>query len=347
MSEILFHGIGAVSPAGWGVSALRDALDRADAIATKELSAPGNTKPFCVRPVPSPPSRPAFLSHPRLRRSSPLSHFSVAAAFEALGGETQRTQMDLSRIGIIFCVVSGCVQYTRRFYDETLRDPATASPLVFPETVFNAPASHLAAFFGTTARNYTLVGDQGAFLQGLALASDWLLNDDVDGCLIVGAEELDWLTAAALKLFQRDSIYCEGAGAVYVRRDAGGLHARLKAVSDPQSFSRKQNPGQAAGRMRAQLDSVIPKCRPERTTLLCDGLQGIVHCDAAEAAAWRDWPGGRLSPKRILGEGLMASSAWQCVAALDALRQSRYSAAIVSVVGCNQQAIGAQFIGPD
>jgi len=38
-------------------------------------------------------------------------------------------------------------------YDETLRDPTTASPLFFPETVFNAPASHIAALLGTTAIN--------------------------------------------------------------------------------------------------------------------------------------------------------------------------------------------------
>ncbi len=56
--------------------------------------------------------------------------------------------------------------YSRRFYEEVLRDPATASPLIFPETVFNAPASHLAAFLGTTAINYTLVGDEGTFLAG-------------------------------------------------------------------------------------------------------------------------------------------------------------------------------------
>ena len=71
--------------------------------------------------------------------------------------------------------MSGSVNYSRRFYDETLKDPATASPLVFPETVFNAPASHLAALLGTTAINYTLVGDPGTFLQGIALAADWLL----------------------------------------------------------------------------------------------------------------------------------------------------------------------------
>jgi hypothetical protein len=45
-----------------------------------------------------------------------------------------------------------------------------------------------------------------------------------------------------------------------------------------------------------------------------------------------------------MGEGLMAASAWQCVAALDAMALGLYPAANVSVTGCNQQAIGARFV---
>ena len=90
-------------------------------------------------------------------------------------------------------MLAGLVTYSRRFYEEVLRDPATASPLIFPETVFNAPASHLAAYLGSTAPNCTLVGDDGMFLQGLALAAQWLMEDEIDGCVVIGAEELDWL----------------------------------------------------------------------------------------------------------------------------------------------------------
>ncbi len=119
------------------------------------------------------------------------------------------------RLGIIFCVTAGCVQYSRRFYDEAWRNPATASPLLFPETVFNAPASHLSAILESPCVNYTLVGDPGTFLQALALAAGWLANDRIDSCLVVGAEELDWLTADAYRHFSRGVACGEGAGAVY------------------------------------------------------------------------------------------------------------------------------------
>ena len=77
--------------------------------------------------------------------------------------------------------------------------------------------------------------------------------------------------------------------------------------------------------------------------LLCDGIGNSPRTDAAELAAWRDWTGPRISPKRILGEGLMAAAAWQCVSACDAVAGGRFAAANVSLVGSNQQAIGARF----
>jgi 3-oxoacyl-(acyl-carrier-protein) synthase len=143
----------------------------------------------------------------------------MAAGLEALGSNSEAVTNGSLQLGVIVCVMSACVNYSRRFYDEALKDPSTASPLVFPETVFNAPASHIAAFLGSRAINYTLVGDPGTFLVGLATAADWLSTGKVDGCLIVGAEEADWLTAEAYALFQPAIIMGEGAGALFIQRE--------------------------------------------------------------------------------------------------------------------------------
>jgi hypothetical protein len=39
----------------------------------------------------------------------------------------------------------------------------------------------------------------------------------------------------------------------------------------------------------------------------------------------------------------MAAAAWQCAAACDAVAEKKFTAASVSLVGSNQQAIGARF----
>lgn len=334
MSDVFIRGVGAVSPAGWGVSSLRKSLDAATRLPPRDLVRPGWEKPLQVRQAPAAQPRPSFLSHARLRRTSPITHYAVAAALEALGEDAAHA----SRIGIIVCVMSGCVNYSRRFYEETLRDPATASPLVFPETVFNAPSSHLASLLGATALNYTLVGDPGTFLQGLALASQWLDLEDVDGCLVIGAEEIDWLTADACRLFSREVGLADGAGAVCLSREPRHQSARLLEITDSHLFYDRGSQISAALRMASQL-------RGGNADLLCDSRTGVAKLDRAEMKAWNSWTGPRVSPKTILGEGLMAGAAWQVVAAIDSIQQGRCANALVSVVGCNQQAIGARF-GP-
>jgi 3-oxoacyl-(acyl-carrier-protein) synthase len=337
MSELYVRGIGAVSPAGWGVAPLCNTIRAGVPIPHKGLPRPGRERPLAVRQVPPPTSRLAFLAHARLRRTSPISHYVVAAALEALGDDTTKINAGSLRLGVVVCAMTGCVNYSRRFYDETLRDPATASPLVFPETVFNAPGSHLASLLGSTALNYTLVGDPGTFLHGLALAGQWLATEDLDGCVVVGGEELDWLTADAYRIFSRDIILADGAGAVYLARTPGAQSVKLAAVTDSHLFHDRPSRIRAALRMRADLPAGSSR------ELLCDSRTGIANLDRAEMKAWNSWGGARVSPKIILGEGLAAASAWQTVAAIDALQQRHCDAALVSVVGCNQQAIGARF----
>jgi 3-oxoacyl-(acyl-carrier-protein) synthase len=315
VSRIFVHGLGAVSPAGWGVAALRDALKKDLLIPAQTLARPCWEKPLLIRAVPPPISHPKFFAHARLRRANSIAQYTVAAALEALGDDVAKIQAGELRLGIVVCVMAGSVNYSRRFYEEVLREPATASPLIFPETVFNAPASHLAAFLGSNAASYTLVGDDGTFLQGLALAAQWLDDGKMDACVVVGAEETDWIVADAMKLFQRGAIHGAGAGAVLLKKNSASALAELSAVTDSFSFTQTQSRADAARKMREQLQKFAP---------------GELPC------------GGEM--KKILGEAFVASAAWQCVAAGEAIRQKEFSAVNVSVVGANQQAVGARFL---
>ena len=338
MSRIFVHGLGAVSPAGWGVASLSEVLRKQESIPVSALERPGWEKPLQVRSVPPPSQRPAFLAHPRLRRSSVITQHTVAAALEAFGDDAVKFQRGEQRLGILVCLMSGCVAYSRRFYEEVMHDPAAASPLIFPETVFNAPGSHLAAYLNSPGISYTLVGDDSAFLQGLAVGAGWLLNGEVDGCVILGAEELDWLVADAMRLFVRSQIQAGGAGAVYLRREKSASGVELAAITDAFRFSSSESRSLAAQAIRAQLPPATGR------DLLSLGTQGLPSSDADELEAWHDWKSSRVAPKQFLGAAFTASAAWQCVAACDRLTRGDFEAANVSVVGVNQQAIGARFL---
>src|SRR5213075_956126 len=176
------------------------------------------------------------LAHPRLRRASVISRFAAAAGLEALQAagisvDSQKGQ----RIALIFAISNGGVIYTKRFYGDVVETGAqSASPLLFPETVFNAPASHLAAILGVTGTTYTVVGDGAVGLLAIKMAEDVMIDKSLDYCLVVGTEEVDWLLCDAYRRWRllrsappiepfgkqkRGMILSEGAGAIVLARD--------------------------------------------------------------------------------------------------------------------------------
>ncbi len=339
MSGIYIGGLGVVSPAGWDLPAMRAALLRRTLLPTAPLDRPGRSTPLRCRPVPDPIVRPRFFAHPRLRRASAITHYAAAALLEAIA-PLRAHAPQIRRVGLVICLDAACVQYSFRFFDEVLKNPATASPLLFPETVFSALASNLSGLLDQTPLACTLTGDAATFLQGLAVAADWLLDDRADIIAIIGAEEINWLLADGLWHLDRHAILAGGAGAIALVRDPQlSLGVELAAITDVHPYTALTSRSAAVEAMR---DELPPGAAGE---LLCDSIGNSPRTDRAEIAAWRDWPGDRLSPKQVLGEGLAASAAWQCAAAVDAILEGTYSAANVSVVGANQQAIGTRFVG--
>jgi len=323
MSAVCIHGWGAVSPAGWGAGPLWEAVQGRRVIDPVPIPWPGRDGVFPVRKVPVPAVRAGALAHPRLRRASPISQFAVAAAMEALGAHQAIVTAPSFRLGIVCCIFTGCIAYSRRFYGEVLQDPSTASPMVFPETVFNAPSSHLGAVLGARAANYTLVGDEGEFLKGMALAAQWLAEGVVDGCLVVGAEEADPISCDAMGQVARGVVVGEGAGAVFMSLQPGAIE--LGAVTSPEAFMDRRGRLMALARTRRAWEGVA--------------APGSLLVGNDPAPAWGPW----ASPAGVLGEGLGAAGAWQAVAAAEALARgaSPTPEVVVETAGSNEQVVAA------
>lgn len=314
---VIINGVGAVSPAGWGVAALAESLN-----------APLPAAASAMRKVPPLEAAPAWMKHPRLRRASPISRFAVSAGLEALGMErSARVQQGDIRLGIVVAVVNGCVGYSGKFYGEVLADPATASPILFPETVFNAPASHLAALLGVTGPVCSLAGGPAQFFAAIDMATLWLEQSLVDACLVIGAEESDWLTAEGVHWLMRGLSISEGAGCVLVERGDQGTLLQSVMQRSVINGSERDEASQA-------LKATLRPC--SRGTLLVDDLAGHSHTDHATRNAWADWSGPRCSPLRHLGHGLGASAAWQTVLAAHAVTTGT-SEAVAVVHGTSHQ----------
>src|ERR1043166_7484616 len=197
--SLAIAGMGWVTPLGSGVDLVWKRLIGGEEAIAESLPARENRSYLVFRVSDS--ALEDLPSNPRLRRVSAISRFGVAAGLQALknAGLTIDPQ-HAQRIALIFAISNGGVIYTRRFYSDIVaRSAQAASPLLFPETVFNAPASHLAALLGTTGATYTIVGDGAVGLLAMRMAEDVMKNEELDYCLVVGAEEVDWLLCDAYR----------------------------------------------------------------------------------------------------------------------------------------------------
>jgi hypothetical protein len=332
-TPISITGTGAVSPAGWGVDSLMLALYAGSSLHPSMLDrSMGDT--VVQTPVLRVPLESAAIpKFARLRRTSPISKFAAAAAMEALGEDRLAAigQGNL-RVGVIFTLINGCVNYSNRFYGEALADPSIASPILFPETVFNAPSSHLSAMIGSSAPNDTLIADSTGFFSGMNLAIEWIERGDVDGCLVVASEEIDWLSAEGLQLYSKSYVPSEGAAAIYLE----AVEAPVKLVSLPDAVSFSGSSRTIAAQKIRNLLAMDASSE----NILVDGRAGVDRYDSPETQAWKDWTGPRWSPRKILGEAMGASAGLQVVAAAESIRSGKFQRAVVSAVGGNQQAAG-------
>src|SRR5260370_852751 len=231
--SLAIAGMGWVTPLGSGVDSVWDKRLHGHEASATTVSEQFAERPYCVFRVPE--SVMASFAHPRLRRASVISRFAAGAGLDALrAAGLEPGSHNGERTALIFAISNGGVIYTKRFYSNIVESGAqSASPLLFPETVFNAPASHLAAILGITGATYTLVGDGAVGLAAIKMAENVMANEALDYCLVVGTEEIDWLLCDAYRRWRllrmappiepfskqnRGMILSEGAGAIVLAR---------------------------------------------------------------------------------------------------------------------------------
>ena len=340
-------GMGWVTPLGSGVEEVWQRLLNGETATAESLSSPlGRDYPVFRVPASALVKAPL---HPRLRRSSAISRFAAIAGLEALANANVKLDAETAkRTALIFAVSNGGVIYTKRFYHDIVESGAqAASPLLFPETVFNAPASHLAAILGITGASYTLVGDGAVGTLALKMAEDLLLSDNIDRCLVVAAEEADWLLCDAYHNWRvlrstssRGMILSEGAGAVLIARDGP---VRIDKISAGTNFNKQQEAAAALEKVFAELCGSPP-------SFISASANGTFIDAAEHEAIEKHSPNAAVySVKQALGESVGASSLWQTIAAAQALIAKRLppntatsilESALISTCGLNQQTAG-------
>ena len=315
-------GQGAVTPAGIGIDALLHGTPTSTGIAS--LRTP-ETYPV-LRIDQKAPAFARWQKEPRLRRASPITFFLVEAAEQALA---DATAAERAQTGIIVAFSAGCLAYSRRFFEGIVKQgQKTASPALFPETVFNSPVSHVASVHGLNGAAYALCGDETAWVSALITASIWLKQERVKQVLVLGVEEFDPLVLDAYRSarwLRRGFLTSEGAGAVLVRRAQSGDSTIIATARDGFIYRTKKEAALAAANMLHSCDTSLPIY----PTAAHNWMAPIEAAITANRALLYN------SHQPYLGEAFTASAAWHTIRALNQLGES--PRILLPVWGLNHQ----------
>lgn len=351
-------GLACITPLGSTPGEVWSRIVAGRRVKPEEVANPETGRQYLAARVPA--SMTAHLARePRLRRASTISLLAAAAARGAMEhGAPAMTTEEKSRLAIVFGVSSGGVQYTRRFYEQVVKQGANAaSPLLFPETVYNAPASHVAAMLGVDGATYTLVGDGTVGLQALQFGTQLLELGDADHVLVVAAEELDWILLEAHRVWRLTphgrslrameeewtfsgignpdgTLLAEAAAAVLLSR-TGPVRVTDQAARS--FFHRSRSTSALAEAVRTAASGEVPELvvAGHNYTWVDRTLDQVLEKEFAKR------PRVVVTPKRQLGESLGAGALLQVVLAAHAMQDLGAARALVTSVGWNQQASAA------
>jgi len=326
--KVFVQGIGAVTPLGPTALETWSQLCQGQRAPRKIMASRLGNRDYYWCPVPGKYVSEAA-RHPRLRRSGTVSLLGAAAGFDALADAGLKASPEMrERMAIVFAICSGGVIYTRRLYHEIVTQGAqAASPVLFPETVYNAAASHLGALLGVDSQCYTLVGDSSVGLGALHFAVELLtVQPELDRCLVVGTEEADWLLADAFASWRMattkdffevygspsGTVFADGAAAILIGRTGSIL---LSESSAGQSFFSRRDSATVAVDLFEQF---LTKTSPD---LVVSSANGTFADEVERMVFARLLPDAPVyAPKPAVGEALGASALFQVAVAALCLR---------------------------
>jgi 3-oxoacyl-(acyl-carrier-protein) synthase len=340
--DVFITGAGWITPQGEDLAQVWEAVLAGTPAPVSELPGPAGLKSHPAACIP-PKMVDAVARRPRLRRSSNISLFAAAATLAALRDAGIDPDSGAKNCALVFAATDGGVIYTRKFYDQVLRQ-GSGSPLLFPETVYNAPASHIAALLGLDGSTYTIVGDASAGLSAINLAAELLATTAIDHCIVAAAQEADWILCEAYHQWRltadlhgspRGALIADGAAALVLSRE--GPHRLATTPAIP--FFRQ---AEAASSLAAALEYLPPGATPVSVISCANGT----FIDGAEQAAVEGAFGTTptIRPKVTLGDPFGAGALMQIIGAALQLQREPGGQVLVPVIGLNEQA-GAVIVG--
>jgi 3-oxoacyl-(acyl-carrier-protein) synthase len=209
------------------------------------------------------PFRPAdVVPGLKTRRLDRLSVWALVAASLAIkDAGLDLGAIDRSRTGVVCATGLGCIELTEAFLQSAVDHGwSQTDPIIFPETLGNSPASHVARCLEISGPNITLSGKGQAGECALLQAASLLRNRQVDRAIVIAGDTLtrtayEWYEAAGRLASEGGFTPGEAVTAMVLELDTARAmrpYARLRAGSlargaEPAALIRKMLDGLPAG----------------------------------------------------------------------------------------------------
>jgi 3-oxoacyl-(acyl-carrier-protein) synthase len=269
LSPVTITGVGSVSPYGPIAGLIPDSPLEPAVITAWTTAEP--RRAFLVPPFRAAAVVPGL----KTRRLDRLSVWALVASSLALkDAGIEVTQIDRSRVAVVFATAFGCVELTEAFYLSAAANGWNGTdPATFPETLASAPASHVAMFHGLRGPNITVSNKYFAGESAMMQSASLIRRRQADLVIVLAGdalarstyswyEEADLLSQACYNSQTSPHadgfIPSEGVAALIVESSASAAR-RSKARSYARiSSGRCSSGGQPAEIIRQMLGSAVP-----------------------------------------------------------------------------------------
>ena len=339
--RVVVTGVGTVSAAGAGHAELcaaldRGALPRSPVEPHAALSRPADPRGALL--VPS-GATDEWIAPRAARRMSPPSRLAVAAArMAARDAGFAEGELAGERTAVCLGTAWGGMSYSVRLLEQIQQQGALAiSPMVFTETVANAPAGQVAVDIGARGANGTISQREASALLAVATGAAWITSGRADRVLVGAVDETCPVLFAVLARFgalaqdsralpfdvRRSGTHvAEGATLVVLEDEDGAVARGAVPKARLMAWARWNDPSAGPtswGNGAASLAAALLRagCEPGEIGRVISGASGSVEGDRLEAGVLRAVFGAALppvlAPKAVVGEyggGHLAASLW-------------------------------------
>ncbi len=160
-----------------------------------------------------------YIPDTKFRRATEISKFTMSAAKMAMD-DAQVDSPNIKNLGLVVGLTHGALNYTQSYHELLVTEgPESASPILFSDSILNAPAGNTSICLGIHGPVHTLIGGSVTTIRAIMLAVQLLATKKMEKSVIASAEELN-----------KFSLYCyyrlgintlsEGAGALLIEPEA-------------------------------------------------------------------------------------------------------------------------------